>query len=44
MFENANFIDKINCYKSHYHKASKTTANAIKFLLIKLKWYHVLII
>ena len=37
MFESANFIDKGNSHKSHYHKASKTTNKRVKVHL-KLLW------
>ena len=30
MFESANFIDKRNSYKSHYHKGTKTTYKRVK--------------
>ena len=37
MFESANFIDKGNSHKSHYHKASKTTCKRVEVHL-KLLW------
>ena len=37
MFESANFIDKGNSRKSHYHKASKTTYKRVKIHLKLLK-------
>ena len=37
MFESANFIDKGNSHKSHYHKASKTTYKRVKIHLKLLK-------
>ena len=32
MFESANFIDKGNSHKSHFHKASKSTCKPVKFI------------
>ena len=37
MLESANFINKRNSHKSHYHKASKTTYKRVKIHLKLLK-------
>ena len=41
MFESADFIDKGNSHKSHYHKTSKTTYKRVK-VHSKLLWLFLL--